>query len=267
MFQYLDEYKFVADKDYEFYQFLEKNKLSKNLIESAILHKNLFLNQTLIIKKPNIIKNDILRIIFPMEENELSISGINIDIVFEDAHFLIANKPFAMPTIPTLYHYADNLLCALKATYPYKLYPVTRLDKDASGLVILAKNSLIHSLLNESMQNIERKYFAEVKGKLCGEGELSFKIDKIDGIKRGVIDSGKQCITKYKVIESGESSSTVEVTLITGRTHQIRVSFAHIGHPILGDCIYGDGVGELKLICHNLAFIHPITQVKIVAEI
>lgn len=140
--------------------------------------------------------------------------------------------------------------------------------------MIIAKNQLAHSILSES--NIEKKYLALVEGELKGEGEINAKIDREDNsiIKRCVRDSGKEAITKYKVIKNYKDYTLVELTLLTGRTHQIRVHMAYIGHPLLGDGIYNlkNPVGVLEdgrkierqaLHASHLKFEHPILKKEI----
>lgn len=196
-----------------------------------------------------------------------------IDIVYEDDDVAVINKPYSLAVLSTNLHYAKSLENVLKTKWGNFVYrPVTRLDKDTSGLMIVAKNSLSHSLL--ATQNVTKKYVALVEGKMDGEGTINTPIYKPEtgSMKRIVDERGKQAITLYKSLEVYDEYSLVEFTLKTGRTHQIRVHSAYIGHPLCCDFLYNPNPKEIitpngktltRQALHSkyLKFTHPITKV------
>lgn len=180
------------------------------------------------------------------------------NIVFEDEFFLAVNKESGIATHPSKGHYTDSL-----ANYvEYYLnknglscHLVNRLDKDTSGVVLIAKHSYIHSLVSELMisKNIEKKYFAIVHGKMQNkEGIINLPIS-ISGekVKREINENGYSALTQYKVIKEYENYSFILLIPHTGRTHQLRVHLSYIGNPILGDKIYGFDDGFEKLFLHS----------------
>lgn len=195
-----------------------------------------------------------------------------IDIVYEDDDVAVINKPYSLAVLSTNLHYAKSLENVLKTKWGNFVYrPVTRLDKDTSGLMIVAKNSLSHSLL--ATQNVTKKYVALVEGKMDGECTINAPIYKPESgsMKRIVDERGKQAITLYKSLKVYDEYSLVEFTLKTGRTHQIRVHSAYIGHPLCCDFLYNPNPKEIitpngktltRQALHSkyLKFTHPITK-------
>ena len=180
-------------------------------------------------------------------------TDIPLDIIYEDENFTVVNKSSNMPTHQSLRHYTDTLANALAFRYkdrPYVFRAINRLDMDTSGVVVTANNRFYADFLCEKLQNgaFHKQYIAIVEGRLDGEGEINAPIVRLEKsiIKRGVSDDGDEAITKYKTLFSCNEISVVLVTPITGRTHQIRVHMAHIGHPIMGDFLYGKESEEIK---------------------
>ena len=182
-----------------------------------------------------------------------------------------------MPVHPTLRHYEDTLSNGVKAYFESinlnkKVRLVNRLDKDTSGIVIVAKCEYIQEQLVKQMQNniFEKEYIALVNGVLPINNELktiNFPIKrKADSIiERIVSDDGDKAITKYKVIKNftQENYSLVKIKLETGRTHQIRVHFSSLGYPILGDSLYGNAsklINRQALHAYKVSFLHPIEK-------
>jgi len=157
---------------------------------------------------------------------------------------------------------------------PYTVHVVTRLDRDTSGLLLVAKHRYSHSLLAKAQKlgKIKRTYKAIVEGNLEKvQGTIDLPIGRKQGsiIEREVNESGKRAITKYKTIKKFSSHSFIEVELETGRTHQIRVHFSHIGHPLVGDDLYGGNrmnIDRQALHCYKLRFEHPFTKETIELE-
>lgn len=224
--------------------------------------------------------DDVLEIHVPIEKSEsMHPEKMPLDIVYEDEDVIVVNKLAGIPTIPSRLHpngtLANSLLYYYKNNHiPYTIHVVTRLDKDTSGLVLIAKHPYSHSLLSSMQQNgkIERKYVAIVHGNLhCESGTIDEPIGRKPNsiIERTVMQTGKRAITHYKRIKQTEQYAVVEVELETGRTHQIRVHFSYLGNPLVGDDLYGGKTGMIKrqaLHCSEITFTHPFTKEYITVQ-
>src|SRR5690625_159500 len=218
---------------------------------------------------------DVLEVIFPPEEISpyLQPELLPLDIVYEDADVLVVNKESGMPTMPSCIHTSGTLANAILYYYqeqrlPYTVHVVTRLDKDTSGLVLIAKHQYSHSFLSmmQRKNEIERIYTAVVHGEMEDRQGL---IDQPIGrhpssiIERIVTSDGQEARTFFHVQKMRDNLSFVKVRLKTGRTHQIRVHFASIGHPLLGDDLYGgtrEKMNRQALHCSELTFQHPFSK-------
>ena len=184
----------------------------------------------------------------PTEELDIASEDIPIEILHEDESFLIINKPAGMVTHTAIANYSGTLQNALLFHYPeLRSIPragiIHRLDKQTSGLIIIARTLSSHNNLTKQIQNrsIIKKYHALVTGVVKNINIINEKIGrhKINRKKMSVTNLGKESISKIKIIRRYEKASSLEVELITGRTHQIRVHLSYIGHPIIGDKLYG----------------------------
>jgi len=177
---------------------------------------------------------------------------IPLDIIFEDASLLIVNKPAGMVTHPAYNNYSGTLVNALLhhcnhlSTLNTEMRPgiVHRLDKDTTGLMVVAKNDVVHAFLAKQFakRTIDREYWAIVWGRFKstkGTIEANLGRSKRDRKKVAVTEDGKSAITEYEVLKEFDFLSLVRLHLKTGRTHQIRVHLAHINHPVFGDPTYG----------------------------
>lgn len=218
---------------------------------------------------------DKVTVIFPKESVSESMNpcDIPLDIVYEDDHLLVVNKPANLPTIPSRTHPNVSLAQAILAYYEKNrisstIHIVTRLDKDTSGLVLVAKHRFAHSLLakEQAKKNIDRNYLAIVEGKMNKEkGIITFPIARKSTsiIERTVAEDGQEAITHFTVIGCNETHTLVKIRLETGRTHQIRVHFSALGHPLAGDDLYGGStqlIARQALHCVSIAFQHPFSQ-------
>ncbi|SFD42070.1 RluA family pseudouridine synthase [Bacillus sp. UNCCL81] len=215
---------------------------------------------------------DLIQIYFPIEKPSVDLiaEDIPFEIVYEDDAVLVINKPFGIPSIPSREHPNGTLANGLLFYYQTiglqsTIHIVTRLDKDTSGLMLVAKNRYIHYLFSKNeLKNVQRKYLAIVHGQMNGtEGVICAKIArKSDSIiERIVSEEGQEAITHFKVLVVNRDYSVVELELETGRTHQIRVHMSSIGHPLIGDDLYGGNTDRLKrqaLHSYQLSFVHPI---------
>lgn len=197
---------------------------------------------------------------------------LDLSVVFEDGDLLVVRKGTGIACMVTNGHERDNLLSGLAYLYPGETFRVvTRLDRDTSGLVLVARNAYIHSCFSRDMHRIGRRYRALCEGTVEGDLTVSLPIARGTDIRRIVSEEGKPAITHVHPVRSVGTDTLVECTLETGRTHQIRVHMAAIGHPIAGDTLYGNGKGDYntgqRLECFRLEFIHPITGQTVKCEI
>lgn len=216
--------------------------------------------------------NDIVEITLPSENFSEVVRFIDkpIDIVYEDPYFLIVNKEINLPSIPSRNLEDESLLERVNYYFKNKSintipHIVTRLDKNTSGLVLIAKHRHVHALF--SNMAIDKYYTALVNGKVVDNEIIEAPIRRVSSsiIEREVGEGGEFAKTEYWLEEyiSEKDISVVKLKLYTGRTHQIRVHMKYRGYPLLGDGLYG---GDMRLIprqslhCSNLAFIHPITD-------
>lgn len=192
-----------------------------------------------------------------------------VPVVFENDNLVVFDKPAGMPVHPSIKHQGDTLGNFFAAKYPGITFrPVNRLDRDTSGLCIAAKNSYSAAALQNSAEKI---YYAAVTGFIDGEGIIDAPIarEKESIIKRIVSAQGQRAVTHYKAIQSGKKYSLLEIRLETGRTHQIRVHFAYMGHPLAGDDLYGGSTEDISrqaLHCGSMFFREPLTGEKITVK-
>jgi 23S rRNA pseudouridine1911/1915/1917 synthase len=220
-------------------------------------------------------EGDNVQVIFPQEEKSEHMlpEKMKLDIIHEDDHFIVVNKQAGIPTIPSRYHFSGSL--AQGIFYYYKeqginetIHIVNRLDRDTSGLVVIAKHRYAHSLLSIQQRNneIKRSYLAVVHGQLAHkEGKITARIGRKEGsiIERGVTDDGQDAVTHYQLLKQYQDYALLSLELETGRTHQIRVHLSHIGHPLLGDDLYGgkrELISRQALHSHSAAFFHPFCE-------
>ena len=217
---------------------------------------------------------DLVSVDIPDEEGfeDLEPVSMPLKVVYEDDHFLVIDKPAGFASIPSSIH-SNTMANFVKAYVMEKGYPnrqihiVTRLDRDTSGLMLFAKHGYAHARLDKQLQakTIEKRYYALVAGQddLPNSADIIAPIARdVDSIiTRRVHESGKYAHTSYNVVKRLGQVKLVDIKLHTGRTHQIRVHFAHIGQPLLGDDLYGGsldyGISRQALHCHYLSFYHP----------
>ena len=307
----------VKNSDLNINQILsEKLKISTRLKNKLIRNNRILKNGQPVDTRIFPTNGDIIKILldYPEDNSNILPCKMNLDILFEDEHLLIVNKPSGIAVHPSILHFEDTLSNGIKFYYEKKglskkIRPVNRLDLNTSGIVVFAKNEYIQECLIKQMQlDVFRKeYIALVCGNFKeSSGTINAPIARKDNsiIERCVSSSGQEAITLYEVLKqpatiddfmkyrnsmvdfenplksnaanyNSKTSmqkntrdysydfSLVKCILKTGRTHQIRVHMSHIGHPLVGDSLYGNEskyISGQALHCFKIEFVHPVTN-------
>nr|WP_138416552.1 RluA family pseudouridine synthase [Aquibacillus sediminis] len=257
------------------YDYLRQIKGFSSRLLKEVKYDRLLVNGKVVTVRRRLVAGDELEVLLPPEGRGASLQSeqLPLEIIYEDDDVLVVNKPAGIATLPSMNHKSGTIANRLLGYYdqhhlPYTVHIVTRLDADTSGLLLVAKHRYSHLLLFRDQQKglINRRYQAIIEGQLSNkQGTIRLPIGRKSGsiIERTVVEDGKPAITHYQVLEIRNGYTNVGVNLETGRTHQIRVHFAHIGHPLLGDGLYGQKKQEIErhaLHCSGLSFQHPITN-------
>lgn len=216
---------------------------------------------------------DELTVNIPLGESEIEAVELPLEVVFEDEDVLVVNKEAFRVCHPTRNHQGDTLANAvafhlLKQGKSCTFRAINRLDRDTTGLVVIALNRLAAARLRNG---IDKTYFALVSGEISESGTIDLPIERVDErkITRRVGSNGLKAVTHYEVIEKRENETLLKIKLETGRTHQIRVHFSHIGHPLVGDTMYGTASEKIDhqcLHCGRVEFNQPVSGERIVLE-
>ena len=231
-------------------------------------------------QKPELNDRLLVRVCENKKSENIVPVDIKLDIRYEDEDIIVINKGSDMPIHPSLNNYENSLANALMHYYNGENFVfrcINRLDKDTTGLTIVAKHFLSAGILNIAIQNrqIKRVYNAIVKddGRLPDVDTIDLPIAREDDtlIKRKVSPDGQRAVTHFKVLQRFEKYSLIELRLETGRTHQIRVHMSHIGAPLVGDYLYNEddyGKSLVRPLLHSksLEFIHPIKGERMYLE-
>jgi len=260
-----------------------KLKMSERFIRKLKLNEKITCDSKYL-KINNIVESgNVLTIDLNFEEESENIDSINmpLDILYEDDWLIVINKPANMVVHPSVLHRDDSLANAVKyyldsKNEKIKMRFVNRLDRDATGIVVFAKSEYIQESLAMQMQEgkLVKEYRTIIEGILEGGGTIDKPIKRQEGsiMLREVAEDGERAVTHYEVLQNMNNMSLVKVILETGRTHQIRVHMKSIGHPLVGDDLYGNKselIGRQALHAYKMIFIHPITNEKMefIAEI
>ena len=272
-------------KDNKYNSIKEILKLHFHMSERFILklkkNNRFYINNSPTFMYSTIKTGDILTIDISFEEKSENIipAKMNLDIVFEDEFLIIINKPAGMPVHPSMAHFENSLSNGVQNYFEIqkiktKIRPVNRLDKDTSGIVIFAKSEYIQECLVKQMANhtFKKYYLAILSGNLDKKsGTISAPIARKPEsiIEREISKNGQNAITHFSLIKNYDTFCLVKFQLETGRTHQIRVHSKFIGHPILGDSLYGKTSEFIKrqaLHAYKISFIHPISNKELIFE-
>lgn len=252
--------------------------ISRSYIQELIKKKSAIVNGKIVKSNHKLKVGDNITFEFPdNEELKVDAEDIPLDIVYEDSDIIVVNKQQGMVVHPAPGNYSGTLVNALLyhcndlSGINGVLRPgiVHRIDKDTSGVIVVAKNDAAHKKLAYQLKehSMNRVYKALVEGIIKeDEGIVDKPLGRhpVERIKIAVVKDGRRAVTHYKVIERYKNNTLVECKLETGRTHQIRVHMAYIGHPLVGDPVYGYkkqrfNLNGQMLHAQKLGFVHPRT--------
>ena len=266
---------YKIEKDYQnVYYFLKENNFSENFITNLRKKEGyILINNHIANTKSKLTTGDILSICNnPNDKTTIMQCIIPLDVVFEDEYYLLINKPSGLSTMPNKSHYSNNLAGAIchymkEKDSNFVLRIINRLDKDTSGLVLVAKNSIAQKDLKE----LDKTYFAICEGIInkkltIDKPILTINTNNINQQKRIIDKDGKPATTFVTPIKHNDKLSLISLKLIHGRTHQIRLHLSSINHPLLGDCLYGKPsnlISHTALVCKEISFYHPYLKRKL----
>lgn len=259
-------------------QFLRHKGISRTLLKKIKFHGGqLQVARVPVTVRTLLLPGQTLTVTLPPEPAQapLTPSTAPIQILWEDAHFLVVDKPAQVASLPAHAHPLDSMAQRVLGYYQRQnaanqvIHLVTRLDRGTSGVMLFAKHAFAHTLLAQQMQSgqLKKTYLAVVQGHLAYQhNQLTWPIKRAPHsfIKRTTAVGGRTALTEYWQVQQLPTATLVRVRLHTGRTHQIRVHFATIGHPLLGDQLYAGpavtGLIRPALHCAQLQFYHPFLK-------
>ena len=223
--------------------------VSSRMIRRAKDGKSIQLNGYPVSVNAKVRKNDVISVLLEQEPNIFPPQDIPIEVVFENQDLLVVNKQPYFVVHPTKGHPDGTIGNGIakhfaEAGFDGKIRFINRLDRDTSGLLLVAKNGYAQQIISNQMQadEVEKRYMALVHGILEKDADtinLPIGRPNPEDLRRAVMADGQDSITHYEVVERYENATLVKIRLETGRTHQIRVHFSHLGHPLIGDELYG----------------------------
>lgn len=250
-------------------------QISSRLFRTCKNNKAIFLNGVWGSVNRLCKSGDVITVMLDHDENTFDPEPISIEVVYEDCDMLVVNKPPFLVVHPTKGHPFGTLANALshrqyELKEDYKIRFINRLDRDTSGVLLVAKNGYAQQIISEQMKanEVDKIYYALVEGIVEKDFDtIDLPIDRAqeEDVKRIVMDEGMPSITHYEVVERYKAHTLVQIKLETGRTHQIRVHFSHIGHPVLGDALYGNPsemIDRQALHCYKMVAKPPRAEEK-----
>ncbi len=266
---------------------------SRAALQALIRQGRVRLNDTVVAQKTKVATGDRVRVDFPaVDTREDEAEAIGLDVLHEDDEVIVIDKPAGLVVHPGAGNRRGTLMNALLYHEPRlaalpRAGIVHRLDKDTSGVMVVARTERARQSLTEALaaRRVKRIYRAVCRGRLVAGGMVNAPIGRhrVNRTKMAVTSRGREAVSQYRVLERFEAHTYIEVSLQTGRTHQIRVHMAHVGHPLVGDRLYAgrshlpSGVGAAvrdavaafprqALHAARLAFDHPATRQSMVIE-
>ncbi|KRM91636.1 RluA family pseudouridine synthase [Fructilactobacillus florum] len=257
--------------------FLFQQGVTRTLLKRIKYHGgSLLVNQIAVHSDFSVQPGALVQIILPPEPQNpvLQVSDLPIEILLETENYLVVNKPVPLATVPSRLHPRDTLANRVLGYFVRSkaasqvIHVVNRLDRETSGPVIFAKNALAHAILDQKFQTheIHKFYVAGLQGRIpWRHAEINLPLGRMEGsfLKRTVRGDGKPSRTEFWRERFTTTRSLVKVQLHTGRTHQIRVHFAALGYPLLGDWLYNDHPTDFShqaLHCYQMSFWSPLDR-------
>ena len=255
---------------------IEEMGISLRMISELKSRRAVNVNGTLRFNHEPVHVGEIITVDLGENRSEYGLEEGVVDVIYEDEDIVAVNKSPFIVVHPTGTHLTGTLLNYMESWFRQngileKVRFISRLDRDTSGILLIAKNRYAHHRMSQAHQDMmmQKTYVALIEGKMKRkEGEIKAPIGRRenDGIKREVMEDGQTAITKYKVLKEGEKFSLVELTPVTGRTHQLRCHMAYIGYPLIGDSLYGGNMEYMNrqaLHSVTLEFFSPRKEEKI----
>jgi len=248
-------------------EFLKNNGFSGRTINRLKFASKIFLNGVPVYTSVKLEYDDVIEVDLS-EESDIVPSPIPINVLYEDNHIIVLDKQSGIAVHPTAFHYDDTIANGViyhlnKKGRKAGFHPINRLDRDTTGVLLIALNQHAHNFIQKNGL-IKKRYIAVVEGIVKeDEGVIDAPIARKEGslIERCVSEKGQRAITRFKVIRRLKEHTVLDIEPITGRTHQIRVHLSYIGHPIAGDTLYGGNNNRIKrqaLHCSEMSFFYHI---------
>lgn len=244
-----------------------KHKLTSNLIKLLNNSDSYIVNDEHVFNYYLMHQGDTLKVIVPVTKTDVVSTKGDLDIIYEDDYLLIVNKPNNMATIPTRKYYKESLANIVRYYFIMKgintgIHFINRLDYATSGIVLIGKNIYVVEAMKNNI--LDKYYLALLEGTNIESGEIITGIKKREDsiIKREIVE-GTNAKTSFEVLKEIDGNTLVQAKLHTGKTHQLRLHFLSINHPIVGDALYNENYKENQLLMlhsYKIRFIHPITN-------
>ena len=260
--------KLRCDRDITLEQLLDENNISRKLRRSLKAKGQIKKDDKVLYMSYKLKEGDIVTLYVDENNSDIMPVEMPLNIAYEDDDILVIDKAYGLSVMSTL---NMNEICLINGIQHYlinkgissKVHVINRLDRLTTGLMLVTLNRYSASILSDSLKKtLKRRYYAIVEGIFDKkEGTITLPIAKEStmSVRRVVRNDGKEAITNYKVVKEFGNYSLLDIELLTGRTHQIRVTFAYIGHPLVGDKMYNNEFSEDELMLHShyLEFVRP----------
>ena len=269
--------KLRCERDITLEELLDENNISRKLRRNLKAKGQIKKDDKVLYMSYKLKEGDIVTLYVDEDNSDIVPVEMPLNIAYEDDDIIVIDKAYNLSVMSTM---NMNEICLINGLQHYllnkgissKVHIINRLDRLTTGLMLVTKNRFSASILSDSLKKtLKRKYYAIVEGILDKKEEkitLPIAKESTMSVRRVVRNDGKEAITNYKVIKEFSNYSLLEIELLTGRTHQIRVTFSFIGHPLVGDKMYNNEFSEDELMLHShyLEFVTPKTNKQIILD-